>query len=231
MATVTKLQSYGNQIAVLFSDGSRVLATPNSSGLLKVAPNPNDLFTLEEFGNLVKMTFSREIVFAYPTIGGLWYVAPNLEPTPPAPDYYWPFEPSTWNMNNGFPGDNFRTSERPNHNGMDMGYGIANTTGTPVKAIGGGVVIHAEFDSGYGNRVIVEHHGNAHRSTYNHFNTTPYVTVGQAVVAGDVLGGIGNTGNSFGNHLHFEIFDIAVGDYIDPLIFMATYNPDNLVVP
>jgi len=56
------------------------------------------------------------------------------------------------------------------------------------------------------------------------------VTVGQQVAAGTVLGGIGSTGDSTGNHLHFAIWSYAVDDYIDPNDFMAEFNPDDLVV-
>lgn len=144
--------------------------------------------------------------------------------------FYWPFDPSTWNMNNGHPEDNFRTSARPSHNGMDMGYGIANITGTPIRAAGDGVVTFAAFDGSYGNRVIIEH-ANGYRTTYNHMDAASPLSVGDHVTAGTVVGGIGTTGSgSTGNHLHFETYKISISDYVDPLIFMAEFNPDNLVV-
>jgi len=144
--------------------------------------------------------------------------------------FYWPFEESTFNMNNGRPEDNFRTAARPTHKGMDMGYGVANIEGTPVRAIGDGYVTTAGDNAdGYGNRVVITH-PNGYRSTYNHMNATPTVTVGESVVAAKVLGGIGTTGDSTGNHLHFEIYEEAISDYIDPLAFMAEYNPLDLIV-
>jgi murein DD-endopeptidase MepM/ murein hydrolase activator NlpD len=143
--------------------------------------------------------------------------------------YFWPFNPSTFNLNNGRPEDAFRTPGRPTHNGIDMGYGIANIEGTPIRAIRGGTVTFAGVDGGYGNRVIVDH-GDGYRSTYSHMYTTPSVTNGQTVVTGQELGGIGTTGTSTGNHLHFEIYDVGAGDYIDPMDFMAVQNPGNLVV-
>jgi murein DD-endopeptidase MepM/ murein hydrolase activator NlpD len=143
--------------------------------------------------------------------------------------YFWPFSPSTFNVNNGEPGDGFRTPERPTHNGMDMGFGVANIEGTPIKAAKGGTVTFAGVDGSYGNRVVIDH-GDGYRSTYSHMFETPDVSDGETVSGGTTLGGIGTTGGSTGNHLHFEIYDVAAGDYIDPMGFMAVENPSDLVV-
>jgi murein DD-endopeptidase MepM/ murein hydrolase activator NlpD len=143
--------------------------------------------------------------------------------------YYWPFGPETWNVNNGHPGDEFRTVERPAHTGKDMGWGVANITGTPIRSCGKGVVIAAGETPSWGYRVIVQH-PNGYWSGYAHMYAPPAVSVGQEVAAGTVLGGIGSTGDSTGNHLHFAIWSYAVDDYVNPNDFMATYNPGDLVV-
>jgi len=148
---------------------------------------------------------------------------------PPSADFFWPFDPSTWNLNNGHPEDAFRTVGRPTHNGLDMGYGIANLTGTPVKAAGAGYVSAKSTTGTYGNHIEIQH-PNGYRTTYSHMNAPTSLALGQSVVAGAVLGGIGTTGGSTGNHLHFETYNIALGDFIDPLDFMAVWNPDGLVV-
>lgn len=143
--------------------------------------------------------------------------------------YVWPFPLDTFNTNNGEPEDGFRTAGRPTHDGIDMGYGIANITGTPIRAVKGGEVVFAGFASGYGNRVRIDH-GDGYESTYSHMFEAPSVSVGQVVAQGDTLGGIGTTGDSTGNHLHFEIYSQSAGDYIDPIAFMAVENPDNVIV-
>lgn len=163
---------------------------------------------------------SYDDLFYYPYAG---------EGEVPAEAYFWPFAPSTWNVNNGHPGDEFRTVERPSHTGKDMGYGIANIEGTPIKSCGPGVVIAAGSTPSWGWRVIVQH-PNGHWSGYAHMYAPPSVAEGQVVAAGTVLGGIGSTGESTGNHLHFAIWSYAVDDYINPNDFMAEYNPDDLVV-
>jgi murein DD-endopeptidase MepM/ murein hydrolase activator NlpD len=143
--------------------------------------------------------------------------------------YFWPFAPSTWNVNNGHPEDEFRTVGRPTHTGKDMGYGIANIEGTPIRAIGRGTVIASGWSASWGWRVTIQH-PTGHWSGYAHMYAEPSVDIGQEVVAGTVLGGIGSTGDSTGNHLHFAIWSYAEDDYINPNTFMAEFNPDDLVV-
>lgn len=143
--------------------------------------------------------------------------------------FRWPFDLSTFNMNNGRPEDNFRTAARPTHRGMDMGYGVANVLGTPIPIIAGGTVTGIANDPVYGHRVEISHPGGRYRSTYSHMNTATDLPYLGDVSAGAIAGPIGSTGAATGNHLHLEIYDTLVGDYIDPLIFMAEFNPDNLV--
>lgn len=147
----------------------------------------------------------------------------------PSDAYFWPFAPSTWNVNNGHPEDEFRTVARPTHTGKDMGYGVANVEGTPIRSIGPGVVIASGWTASWGWRVIVQH-PNGYWSGYAHMYAEPSIEVGTNVVGGTILGGIGSTGDSTGNHLHFAIWSYAVDDYVNPNTFMAEFNPDDLVV-
>lgn len=85
------------------------------------------------------------------------------------------------------------------HIGLDIGVPV----GTPVKTTMDGKVIHAGWnDQGYGNLVIVEN--GAYRTYYAHLSSIP-VKLGDAVQAGTTIGLSGNTGNSTGPHLHYEI--------------------------
>nr|WP_269437939.1 M23 family metallopeptidase [Arthrobacter sp. zg-Y179] len=97
------------------------------------------------------------------------------------------------------------------HTGTDFGA----VTGTPVKSMLGGTVTEAGWHTtgGGGLRVVVDH-GDGLQTTYNHLNSID-VSVGQAVDAGAVVGGIGSTGNSTGPHLHFEV--LRHGNYEDPM--------------
>lgn len=85
------------------------------------------------------------------------------------------------------------------HNGLD----IAVPTGTHVKAAADGRVTFAGWNGGYGILVIVDH-GNGVETRYAH-NSRLNVKVGQKVSRGQVIAYSGNTGNSTGPHVHFEI--------------------------
>jgi murein DD-endopeptidase MepM/ murein hydrolase activator NlpD len=82
---------------------------------------------------------------------------------------------------------------------------IANHNGGPILAADSGTVIVAGWpdNSGYGNRVMVDH-GNGFVTLYGHMSKIR-VQVGQTVRRGDVIGDMGSTGRSTGTHLHFEI--------------------------
>jgi murein DD-endopeptidase MepM/ murein hydrolase activator NlpD len=84
-------------------------------------------------------------------------------------------------------------------------FDIANSGGGPILAADAGTVIISGWvdNSGYGNRVIVDH-GNGYVTLYAHMSVTQ-VRPGQRVNRGDVIGQMGSTGRSTGTHLHFEI--------------------------
>ena len=86
---------------------------------------------------------------------------------------------------------------------MHTGIDIAVPRGTPVKAADGGQVIQADYDSGYGNHILV-YHGGGMATWYAHlqgFNCS----VGQMVAKGQIIGFVGSTGLATGPHLHFEV--------------------------
>lgn len=87
-----------------------------------------------------------------------------------------------------------------NHFGIDLGGEI----GDPVVAADNGVVVYAGWnDWGYGEMVVIDH-GNGWQSLYSHLATVD-VTCGQEMYRGNVIGTVGQTGNAFGPHLHFEL--------------------------
>lgn len=87
------------------------------------------------------------------------------------------------------------------HPGLD----ISNISGGPIRASDSGTVTVAGWPdaSGYGNRVILDH-GNGYTTLYAHMSSI-YVSPGQKISKGEVLGMMGSTGRSTGTHLHFEI--------------------------
>lgn len=95
-----------------------------------------------------------------------------------------------------------RTQGIHGYNGVD----IAAPHGTSVYASAAGSVIISKesgWNGGYGNYIVVKH-GNGTQTLYSHLSSV-IVGVGQEVVAGQVIGYVGNTGRSTGPHLHFEI--------------------------
>lgn len=96
-----------------------------------------------------------------------------------------------------------------NHKGLDMTPG----GGTPIGAIADGVVRSAEeSDVGFGVNVVVDHRVNGERFTslYAHMQFGSLaVTAGQPIKVGQLIGRVGTTGASTGNHLHLEIWGPA----------------------
>ncbi|MBR3673566.1 MAG: peptidoglycan DD-metalloendopeptidase family protein [Clostridia bacterium] len=86
------------------------------------------------------------------------------------------------------------------HTGIDIGA----AQGTNIVAAESGTVILASYgwNGGYGNYVIINH-GNGITTRYAHASKL-YVSVGQTVSKGQVIAAVGETGNAYGAHLHFE---------------------------
>ena len=84
------------------------------------------------------------------------------------------------------------------HYAMD----IAISAGTPIYAANDGSVVTAAWHSSYGNYILLDH-GNGKSTLYAHCSGLA-VSSGQSVSKGQVIGYVGSTGYSTGNHLHFE---------------------------
>lgn len=93
------------------------------------------------------------------------------------------------------------TGQKKLHSGVDM----AAKQGTPIYAAEAGVVIVAQWWSGYGNTVIIDHGGGVW-TLYGHIqNKGILVKKGDTVKRGQKIALVGSTGNSTGPHLHFEV--------------------------
>jgi murein DD-endopeptidase MepM/ murein hydrolase activator NlpD len=86
---------------------------------------------------------------------------------------------------------------------MHQGVDLAAPHGTPVYAVHAGTVVLSGWHAGYGYAVIIDH-GDGTESLYGH-NSELLVSQGQEVTAGERIARVGNTGYSFGAHLHLEV--------------------------
>jgi murein DD-endopeptidase MepM/ murein hydrolase activator NlpD len=147
----------------------------------------------------------------------------------------------------GHVGSGFRTPGRPTHNGVDL----IVSKGTPIHAAAAGTVTtvrcnavdvrtgadwgcdrdgNPELTRGCGWYVDIEHTGPSGLivTRYCHQLVRPYVTVGQHVQAGDIIGVAGSSGRSSGPHVHFEVHlgDHSSATAVDPVAFMASVHAD-----
>jgi murein DD-endopeptidase MepM/ murein hydrolase activator NlpD len=101
------------------------------------------------------------------------------------------------------------------HNGVDL----AAPAYTPILAADGGTVTAAGWcDCGLGYYVEIDH-GNGFSTEYGHMAEQPYVSVGQVVNKGDVIGPVGSTGASTGPHTHFIV--MLNGSTVNPLDYLS----------
>lgn len=127
--------------------------------------------------------------------------------------FCWPFPGGIGTVTQGFGGSN-------GHRGWDISTTGGTGAGSTVVAVDGGVVVGAGYqldDWSYGNAVTIDH-GNGLYTRYAHLSSIS-VSAGQRVSKGQAIGVEGNTGHSFGTHLHFEV--------LNSLPWGTLYNPGN----
>ena len=123
----------------------------------------------------------------------------------------------------GFPAEGRLTSKyghriSPMHGGRQFhtGIDIANHKGTSIRSTADGQVRHAGWEGGYG-RLIVIDHGFGYATFYGH-NSKLLVKKGDRVKQGQIIAQMGSSGNSTGDHIHYEVW--RYGRYINPTPFM-----------
>gem|GEM_PF-5837369 len=100
------------------------------------------------------------------------------------------------------------------HQGIDL----FALMGTPVRAAGAGVIIHADYDEGWGNNIIIVHseiNGKTLSTRYAHLSKIPpSIYLGKWVEKGEIIALSGSTGNSSGPHVHCEWYEDGIP--VDP---------------
>lgn len=98
------------------------------------------------------------------------------------------------------------------HTGVDWANG---RIGEPILAAGSGTVAKAEWDSGYGRRVEIQH-ANGYLTSYSHMSAfARNIQPGARVRQGQIIGYIGSSGLSTGPHLHYEV--MVNGNFVNPM--------------
>ncbi len=128
-------------------------------------------------------------------------------------EYAWPVPPEGTYISSSF-GNRTLNGYADWHGATD----IAAATGTPVYAANDGTVIRSEWHDSYGNYILIDH-GNGFATLYAHLSSRG-VSAGQVVSRTDYIGAVGNTGYSFGSHLHFE-FRVN-GERVDPVGYVSS---------
>ncbi len=123
-------------------------------------------------------------------------------------DIIWPLPPEYDYITSGY---GYRTFDNAFHDAID----IAAPGGTPIYAVNDGTIIMYQWvNTGGGNKVVIDH-GSKITTTYCHLSKfQDGLKVGSEVKKGDIIGYVGTTGSSTGNHLHFRI--AVNGSTVDP---------------
>jgi peptidoglycan hydrolase CwlO-like protein len=104
----------------------------------------------------------------------------------------------------GYLSSGFRTGDRPDHHGID----IAKAGTVPIVAAADGYVLRSYTSSSYGECIFITHSvkGQIYTTVYAHMRSgSRQVSEGATVSKGQIIGYMGNTGDSYGQHLHFEV--------------------------
>lgn len=138
----------------------------------------------------------------------------------------WPTEPRFKNITTYFDAARNVDDSSAHHNAID----IEADGGSNIYAAVGGKVVAAEWLDAYGYMIIIQHSDLGVYTFYAHASQV-LTTAGAQVNQGDVIGKVGSTGNSSGNHLHFGICDNLTGSYpartyYDPMTYFV-YSDNN----
>jgi murein DD-endopeptidase MepM/ murein hydrolase activator NlpD len=170
MPLVKNIQLFGNQLNVLYDDGSQALALPTGNNM--------------------------------------WVISGTSDPAPGPGSFDWPF--SLNDVTSEFGPRNGRFHEGIDFSGSDA------YAGATITAAGAGTVYFKGDAGGFGNLVIIDHGtasstGKRLFTYYAHMVNPSALVVGNPVAKGATVGLVGNTGNSFGAHLHFETHETSGG--------------------
>lgn len=184
--------------------GDKLVRRAGSMGERSVVANVSYINGVEVNRHILSRTVTKEPVSRIVAVG----TKPRTSNSAPAQivqegEYLWPVGGNTgtisclpWMSQGGYRHSYY------GHTGLD----IAGSYGTPIYAAGSGTIIFAGWNrNGFGNLVKIRH-DDGKETWYGHMSAiSSTIYVGKRVTMGECIGYMGSTGNSSGNHLHFEV--------------------------
>lgn len=189
--------------------GYRSVKTKGVEGVQSVTEEVVSIDGVEQSRTVVSTSVVKEPVNEVIAVGGKKYNETSVAGDGKATGtFVWPL-PATKQISSYF-GSRWGDI----HGAIDISNGRVN--GKPIIASDGGKVVEAGWHYSYGYYVLIDH-GNGFKTRYAHCSALK-VKVGQRVAQGEYIANVGNTGNSYGAHLHFEI--IKNGNRVNPLNYV-----------
>lgn len=214
-----------------FSHG---LTQPMTRQLMQLLANKVDFESPADLEDQIEVFFSQpddddnatnesELLYVQTSLGGVARTFYRFQMDDGSIDYFDGMGRSArqFLLRNPIPNGQF-TSGFGNRRHPILGYARAHTgvdwaapRGTPILASGDGIVEQAGWNGGYGRQTIIRH-ANGYQTTFNHQNKiADGVVPGARIRQGQIIGYVGSTGLSTGNHLHYEL--IINGKKVDPM--------------
>ncbi len=198
--------------------GMKVIKREGKNGTQAVTANVSYLNGVEISRTVLVRTTTKEPVNKIINVGTLPRPANSAPGTvTEAGKFIWPVGGS-----GGKKGYGFHAPGYANHSGLD----IIAPYGTPIYAAESGTVTSVYsgggWGSGWGNHIVIQH-SNGISTRYAHCSAIASgIRVGTKVTAGQVIGYVGSTGDSTGNHLHFEV--MVGGVRVNPIGYLPKHN-------
>ena len=177
----------------------QVYAEYNDSKYADLPTGEYEELIVEGWKSLDKLM--REIYYASCSLDDTQDLAENKEEFSTVIPAIWPIDRTKLKDVSSLYG--MRVHPRYGYWKMHEGVDLSAPKGTPVYATGNGVVVRASWQRGYG-ELIELNHGFGYKTRYGHLSKM-YVSPGDSVTRGQVIGEVGNTGVSSGAHLHYEV--------------------------
>jgi murein DD-endopeptidase MepM/ murein hydrolase activator NlpD len=205
---VASLGALASEVTALYGlRQNRLLSAKPHAAAAVATPTPSSLALTDEVNQQnVKQSFDQFYALRADAMSGRVTRALGGGPSPTFTDDWTLFAdaPSIWPVE-GRVGSSFGQREDPinGEGAFHAGIDIDAPYGTPVRAAADGDIAEANFGSGYGREIVIDHSHDL-RTLYGHLSAIAVVP-GQHVTRGQIIGYVGQSGRATGPHLHYEV--------------------------